>query len=139
MPPTALPAREMLKPPGQTTIAWAVFDADWYLATYTDARAEVGDGGGGVAILPRSRAEARSLSPNIYFDEAWAPAQLSGCRRRSARRPCAVGIRCLLPGRIPRALVALAVQRGAVSPAPSRPARRVFQVRTATPTGQIII
>jgi len=27
MPKVALPAREMLKLPGQTTVAWAVFDA----------------------------------------------------------------------------------------------------------------
>ena len=33
----------MLKLPGQTTVSWAVFDAEWYLATYPDARAELGD------------------------------------------------------------------------------------------------
>jgi hypothetical protein len=43
MPETALSVRQMMKLPGQTTVSWAVFDATWYLATYPDARFELGD------------------------------------------------------------------------------------------------
>jgi GT2 family glycosyltransferase len=72
MPPTALPAREMLNLPGQTTIAWAVFDAAWYLAAYPDARAEIGDADdAAVLTFYLDHGQKRGHSPNIYFDEAW--------------------------------------------------------------------
>ncbi len=79
MPPTALPAREMLKLPGETTIAWAVFDAAWYLATYPDARAELGDADAATVLaFYLDRGQARGHSPNIFFDEAWHLQQYPG-------------------------------------------------------------
>src|SRR5271169_428619 len=72
MPETALPAREMLKLPGQTTVAWAVFDAAWYLATYSDARAELGDADDAAALrFYLEHGQQRGHSPSISFDEAW--------------------------------------------------------------------
>ncbi len=72
MPETALPAREMLKLPGQTTIAWAVFDATWYLATYPDVRAELsGIDDAAVLRFYLEHGQSRGHSPNIWFDEAW--------------------------------------------------------------------
>lgn len=72
MPSTALPAREMLKLPGETTIAWAVFDAAWYLATYPDVRAELGDADAATVLgCYLDRGQARGDSPTIHFDEAW--------------------------------------------------------------------
>jgi O-antigen biosynthesis protein len=72
MPSTALPAREILKPPGETTVAWVVFDADWYLTTYPDVRTEIGAGdAAAVMAFYLDHGQQRGHSPNIYFDEAW--------------------------------------------------------------------
>src|SRR5271166_844990 len=72
MPETALPAREMLKLPGQTAVAWAVFDAAWYLAAYSDARAELGDADDAAALrFYLEHGQQRGHSPSISFDEAW--------------------------------------------------------------------
>jgi GT2 family glycosyltransferase len=62
----------MLKLPGQTTIAWAVFDAAWYLTIYADVRCELG-GADDAAVLQfyLSHGQRRGHSPNIWFDEAW--------------------------------------------------------------------
>jgi O-antigen biosynthesis protein len=69
---TALPAREMLKLPGQTTAAWAVFDAAWYLAAYPDARADLGDADdAAVWRFYLEHGQQRGHSPNVWFDEAW--------------------------------------------------------------------
>jgi hypothetical protein len=72
MPETALPAREMLKLPGETTIAWAVFDAAWYLAAHPDTQTELG-GADAAAVLRfyLEHGQRRGHSPNIWFDEAW--------------------------------------------------------------------
>ena len=72
MPSSALPAREMLKLPGETAIAWAAFDADWYLTAHPDVRAEIG-AGDAAAILAfyLDHGQKQGHSPNIYFDEAW--------------------------------------------------------------------
>ncbi len=65
-------ARDTLKLPGQTTIAWAVFDPAWYLATYADTRDEL-DGADDAAVLQSylSQGQRRGHSPNMWFDEAW--------------------------------------------------------------------
>ncbi len=70
--PTAKPAGEMLQPPGQTAIAWAVFDAAWYLARYPDVRAAIGDAEGSeVLCFYLERGQKLGHSPNIWFDETW--------------------------------------------------------------------
>lgn len=62
----------MLKLPGETTIAWAAFDADWYLTTHADVRAVVGTGDvAAVMAFYLEHGQKRAHSPNIYFDEAW--------------------------------------------------------------------
>jgi GT2 family glycosyltransferase/glycosyltransferase involved in cell wall biosynthesis len=72
MPPTALPVRETLKLPGQTTTAWAVFDAARYLAAYPDVRTEIGPASDATILaFYLDRGQKRGHSPNIYFDEAW--------------------------------------------------------------------
>jgi Glycosyl transferase family 2 len=72
MPETALSVRQMMKLPGQTTVSWAVFDATWYLATYPDARFELGDTDDAAALrFYLEHGQARGHSPNIWFDEPW--------------------------------------------------------------------
>jgi GT2 family glycosyltransferase len=70
--PIAKPAGEMLQPPGQTAIAWAVFDAAWYLARYPDVRSAIGDAGdsGGLSFY-LEQGQKLGHSPNIWFDETW--------------------------------------------------------------------
>ncbi|HBK07404.1 MAG TPA: glycosyl transferase family 2 [Acetobacteraceae bacterium] len=70
--PLSLPARELLKLPGKKWITWAVFDADWYRATYLADTAPL------VGALPDRVLEfyletGQSLyhSPNMLFDEDW--------------------------------------------------------------------
>ncbi len=62
----------MLQPPGETAIAWAVFDAAWYMARYPDVRAAIGDAGDS-AVLSFYLEQGQKLghSPNIWFDETW--------------------------------------------------------------------
>lgn len=69
MPPTAKPASEVLKLPGQTTVAWAVFDAQWYQSTHPDARALTG--AAEVLQFYLEQGQQRGDSPNIWFDEQW--------------------------------------------------------------------
>jgi O-antigen biosynthesis protein len=72
MPPTALPARETLKLPGQTTIAWAVFDAAWYRAAHPELQGELGDADDATVLqFYLEHGQRRGHSPNIWFDEAW--------------------------------------------------------------------
>jgi GT2 family glycosyltransferase/glycosyltransferase involved in cell wall biosynthesis len=68
----SLPAREVLKLRGQTNIAWAVFDPDWYLAAHPDARAMLADQPP-EAVLAFYLEEGQRLghAPNAVFDEAW--------------------------------------------------------------------
>lgn len=63
----------MLKPPGQTSVAWAVFDAAWYLARYPDVREELGEEFDDAAVLRfyLDYGQARAHSPNLWFDEPW--------------------------------------------------------------------
>lgn len=57
---------------GLTEIAWAAFDADWYLATYPMMRGALDDSSA-EAVLYLYLQQGRRLghSPNIFFDEAW--------------------------------------------------------------------
>ena len=59
----------MLRLPGQTTVAWAVFDAQWYQANYPDTR-DVSDP---LSVLQfyLEKGQQRGDSPNIWFDEKW--------------------------------------------------------------------
>jgi glycosyltransferase involved in cell wall biosynthesis len=67
-----LPVGEMLKLPGQTTVAWAVFDPQWYRAAHPDADAAL-DGLDDCAALRfyLEHGQRRGHSPNIWFDEGW--------------------------------------------------------------------
>lgn len=72
MPIAALPARERLRLPGETAIAWAVFDPDWYLANHPDAAAQLADHSA-AAVLAWYFEHGQRLghSPTICFDETW--------------------------------------------------------------------
>jgi GT2 family glycosyltransferase len=62
----------MLQPLGETVIAWAVFDAAWYMARYPEMRAAIGDTSDS-AVLSFYLDQGQKLghSPNIWFDETW--------------------------------------------------------------------
>ena len=70
--PFDLPVRDALRLRGETLVAWAVFDPEWYRATYS----------GSVESLPLTTDRALLAyylrtgqglghAPNRYFDEAW--------------------------------------------------------------------
>lgn len=70
--PLNLPARAFLKLPGATSTAWAVFDADWYRATYHSDTAHLADASA-AAVLEFYFDVGQGLvhSPNMLFNEAW--------------------------------------------------------------------
>ena len=70
--PLNLSARDVLRLPGGTSIAWAVFDADWYRAAWPEETAHLA-GAGATAVLEYYLATGQRLghAPNPYFDEAW--------------------------------------------------------------------
>jgi GT2 family glycosyltransferase len=70
--PLNAPARAILRLPGATSIPWAVFDADWYRASYPDATAHLA-GAPAEAVLEFYFDAGQRLvhSPNMLFDEAW--------------------------------------------------------------------
>ena len=68
-------AGEVLKLPGETAIAWAAFDPDWYRTTYP----EVPEGTPGELLDFYLRTgQALGHSPNRMFDEAWHRARYPG-------------------------------------------------------------
>ena len=69
MPSLNLPARDVLRPRGATSIAWATFDADWYRATY--ATVPAGVSAEEVLEFYCSTGQGLGHSPNMLFDEAW--------------------------------------------------------------------
>jgi O-antigen biosynthesis protein len=72
MAPTALPGREMLKLPGQTSIIWAVFDPRRYRSSDPEADRQLAQTGDAAALRHYiEHGQASAHSPNIYFDEAW--------------------------------------------------------------------
>ncbi len=70
--PLDLPAREVLKPPCDTAIAWAEFDWQWYLRTYPAVATIVGDDDP-AAVLEYyvELGQRQGHSPNRMFDEQW--------------------------------------------------------------------
>ena len=72
MPSLNRPARDLLRLPGATSIPWAVFDANWYRATYAEAAAHL-DGAPADAVLAFYFDVGQGLghSPNMLFDEVW--------------------------------------------------------------------
>jgi hypothetical protein len=67
--PLDLPAREVLKLPGETVIPWAIFDWEWYLRTYPDVATVIGDDDP-AAILEyyAELGQKQGHSPNRMFD-----------------------------------------------------------------------
>jgi O-antigen biosynthesis protein len=70
--PLDLPARKVLKLPGETAIPWAVFEADWYVRNHPEAACVAGE------MTPRvvleyylNTGQGLGHSPNLLFDEAW--------------------------------------------------------------------
>ena len=70
--PFDLPVREALRLSGKTAVAWAVFDADWYRASYPDVPGTIPNQSD-EAMLAYYLDAGQHLghSPNRYFDEAW--------------------------------------------------------------------
>src|SRR3954462_2750234 len=70
--PLNLPARAFLKLPGATSTAWAVFDADWYRASYPDDLADLADApADAVLAFYLDVGQGLRHSPNMLFDERW--------------------------------------------------------------------
>jgi GT2 family glycosyltransferase len=70
--PLNLPAREILRLPGATSIPWAVFDASWYRNRYPDATAHLAEAGPeAVLAFWFDTGQGLGHSPNMLFDEAW--------------------------------------------------------------------
>jgi len=70
--PIDLPARDVLKLPGETEIAWAIFDAGWYLQRNPEAFETLADEDPATVLAwYLEHGQQRGHSPNILFDEAW--------------------------------------------------------------------
>lgn len=73
--PLDRPARDVVRLPGETAIAWAVFDAVWYRTTYPDApEATPAD----LLAYYLDSGQALRHSPNRLFDEAWHRSRYPG-------------------------------------------------------------
>jgi glycosyltransferase involved in cell wall biosynthesis len=59
----------MLRLPGDTTVAWAVFDAEWYRAAYPDT-CELAEPHAVLGFY-LEQGQQRGDSPNPWFDERW--------------------------------------------------------------------
>jgi len=72
MPLADLPVSERLRLPGETAVAWAVFDADWYLAAYPEVADRLTDRSPAAALAwYLEHGQGLGHSPNILFDETW--------------------------------------------------------------------
>ena len=70
--PFDLPVREALRLPGQTLVAWAVFDASWYRAAWRDAVDPLEDQSDEALLAYYlERGQQQGHSPNRFFDEEW--------------------------------------------------------------------
>jgi GT2 family glycosyltransferase len=70
--PLDLPAKTVLKLPGETVLPWAVFDCGWYLRTYPDVAGVVGaEDPSAVLAYYLEIGQALGHSPNRMFDEQW--------------------------------------------------------------------
>jgi O-antigen biosynthesis protein len=69
---SGLSVRDTLRLRGSHAVAWAVFDPDWYCATYPMVQQKIGRPDP-AAILRFYIESGQGLghSPNIYFDETW--------------------------------------------------------------------
>ena len=98
----------MLQLPGQATVAWAVFDAHWYQATYPDTR-ELGDP---AAVLQfyLEKGQQRGDSPNFWFEEQWHLANYPLVSAAVREGHVKSGFDSLLPRWVSFPFAALAVQ-----------------------------
>ena len=65
-------AHEVLKLPGETSTPWAVFDCVWYLHSYPEVAAIVGDDDPRAVLTHYLRqGQTQGHSPNQLFDEQW--------------------------------------------------------------------
>ncbi len=70
--PLDLPAREVLKPAGETSIPWAAFDPEWYCRRYPEVTNHVvADDPEAVPRYYLEVGQGLGHSPNLFFDEAW--------------------------------------------------------------------
>ncbi|HUB47292.1 MAG TPA: glycosyltransferase [Acetobacteraceae bacterium] len=70
--PIDRPARDVLKLPGETEIAWAIFDAPWYLQSYPEALESLQDQHPATLLAwYLDHGQQRGHNPNIFFDESW--------------------------------------------------------------------
>jgi len=70
--PLDLPAREVLKLPGDSVIPWATFDPAWYARSYADVVQRAGsDDPAGLLRYYLETGQGLGHSPNIFFDETW--------------------------------------------------------------------
>ena len=66
--PLTLPVRAFLRLPGSPWVTWAVFDPDWYRATYPEAAGLSDDA---ALAFYLDIGQSLSHSPNRWFDEVW--------------------------------------------------------------------
>jgi GT2 family glycosyltransferase len=72
MPLIDLPAHAVLKLPRQTSIAWAVFDAAWYVFAYAEVAAWLAGASPDLVLqFYLDRGQRLGHSPNMLFDEMW--------------------------------------------------------------------
>ncbi len=69
--PLNLPACDVLRLPGGTSISWAAFDADWYRATYPTTTNLTGASDREVLAFYFESGQQLGHSPNMLFDETW--------------------------------------------------------------------
>ncbi|HUN40854.1 MAG TPA: glycosyltransferase [Acetobacteraceae bacterium] len=70
--PIDRPARDVLKLPGETPIAWAVFDAVWYLQAYPNVLEALQDEQPATVLAwYLGDGQQRGHCPNMFFDESW--------------------------------------------------------------------
>ncbi len=70
--PLDLPARDVLKLPGDSVLPWATFNPIWYARRYADALQQVGvDDAARLLRYYLETGQGLGHSPNIFFDETW--------------------------------------------------------------------
>ena len=85
-------ARDAEAAAARPTIAWAVFDAAWYLATYPDVRAELADAEAATVLgCYLDRGQSAGHSPNIFSTKHGTCKPTRAPRRRCARASAASG------------------------------------------------
>jgi glycosyltransferase involved in cell wall biosynthesis len=70
--PVNLPARRLLRLPDVTWVTWALFDSDWYRASYpSDTENLASEPPATVLRFYLDQGQRRGHSPNPWFHEAW--------------------------------------------------------------------